>query len=152
MLADVLRERRRARPSPLPRWRELGKSAVQAVWGLPGCADAMLATQWSQLLGDAGTDHTGTIATHRGLAALLEKGDCRALREMGGKRVVAWAPADSNALQRILAGLLRQPDPSLRPERLSLLVPLPHFPGVDTPSKLFDLWWHPLLGEKYASL
>ncbi|CAK0911309.1 unnamed protein product, partial [Prorocentrum cordatum] len=75
MLADVLRERHRVRLSPLPRWKELGKSAVQAVWGLPGCADAMLATQWSQLLGDAGTDHTHTIATHRGLAALLEKGE-----------------------------------------------------------------------------
>ncbi|CAK0825379.1 unnamed protein product, partial [Prorocentrum cordatum] len=153
-LDEVLRERRRLRPSELPRWKELGASALQAVRAIPTCADATLATQWSQLLSNTTTDHSVILEQHRELATLLEKGDTRALEKMGGQQILAWAPVDTNALQRILAGLLRQPDPALRPQRLSLLVPIPHFPGVDSPAKLFDLWWHPLLGEKplYISL
>ncbi|CAK0881323.1 unnamed protein product, partial [Prorocentrum cordatum] len=115
---------------------------------------AVLATQWFQLLSDASTDQSATIAQHRTLATLLERGDTRVLCDIQGRKVVAWAPGDTDALQRILTGLLREPDPALRPQSLSLLAPIPHFPGVDSHAKLFDLWWHLLLGEMslYVSL
>ena len=84
----------------------------------------------------------------------LEKGDTRALVQTGGQQILPGAPEDANALQRIPAALLRQPDPALRPQRFSFAVPIPNFSGADSPAKLSDLWWHPLLGQKplYVSL
>ena len=117
---------------------------MQAVRGIPACNGAEMATQWPQLLDDAGTDHSVAAQQRRDLAALIEKGDSRALHAMSGRRIVAWAPTDASALMRLLADLLRQRDPALRPRCLSCLAPLPNYPGVDTPAEVFDLWWHPL--------
>ena len=113
-----------------------------------------LATQLSQLLNVSSQDHSATVDQHRQLADMLEKGDTRALGKMRGQRVLAWAPSDSNALARLMAAILRQPDPQLRPVSLAFLAPIPHFPGLSSPDELFDLWWHPLLGQKpeYAAL
>ena len=134
-LSEVLRERRRLRPSKLPRWKELGETALLAVRSIPACTQAVVATQWSQILNASFQDHSATVDQHRQLADMTEKGDARALRKMGGQRVLAWAPSDSNAIQRLMAALLRQPDPQLRPLSLTLLAPIPHFPVVSYPMK-----------------
>ena len=62
-----------------------------------------------------------------------------------------WAPADYNALTRLLASFVKRPAEKL-PQILRLLVPIPLLPGMDSVSKLFDLWSHPLLGEKWACI
>ncbi|CAK0792700.1 unnamed protein product [Prorocentrum cordatum] len=135
-LPDILKERRRLRPPKLPLME----------------GEASIATQWSQVSAPASQDHSATMTVHRKLADLLEKGDPKAINAMGNQRIVVWAPSDQSSLQRILSALLREPGPLRRPLSLTFLARLPSFPGVDCPTKLFDLWWHPLLSEKHAPL
>ena len=142
--------RRQLRPDRLPRWKELGTAAVQAIHALPhlpGPPPALL-TQWSQVLRPC-ADFQPEVAYQRRLSDLLEKGDPRFLAETQGRSWVAWAPADTGALNRLMAQLLRA---ASAPAELLLLAPLPSFPGVATVEQYCDLWHHPLLGERHASL
>jgi len=148
-LAEARRARRQLRPNKLPRWKELGADAVQAVLATPSAGNSTPITQWSQVLDPLGK-HEETVQQHRWLADLLEKGDVRFLRETRGRQIVAWAPSEHNSLQRILAGFLRQ-EATTSPSAIIFLVPLPVFPGVQTVGQIMDLWSHPLLSEKYAA-
>ena len=71
---------------------------------------------------------------------------------MAEQNMVVWAPADNVELNSILAALPRSADLKRRPRSLIFVAFLPASPGVDSTSKLFDLWWRPLLGEQHASL
>ena len=83
-LADVLRERRRLRPSRLPQWKELGTAAIQVLKGITAGRSIHIATQWSQLLPSDIPNLSDVVDKHRRLADLLEKGDEKALDSMGG--------------------------------------------------------------------
>ena len=125
-LEDVRRSRRQLRPDRLPRWKELGGDAMAAVLATPHAGASTFITQWSQVLDPRG-GHAQTVAQQRRSADLLEKGDAKFLTELQGKKVVAWAPAEAGALQRILSQFLRL-DAGAAPTALLLLVPLRSFP------------------------
>ena len=125
-------------------------SAIDAIKSLPGYQDGPFATQWSQVL-DPRSDFGTQIPDQRRLSDLLEKGDCKAWQPVAGKHVVAWAPSDPNALNRLLSYYLRLP-PAEVPASIIFIAPLPFFPGANTTSHYLDLWRHALLGEKHALL
>ena len=149
-LPEVRRARRQLKPDKLPRWKELGEDAVQAVLATPGAEGSTFVTQWSQVLAPLGP-HAAIVDKHRRVSDLLEKGDGRFLAETRGGQVVAWAPAEAGSLSRILASFLRQ-DPADGPTALLFIVPLPAYPGARTVEHFTDLWTHPLLSKKHAAL
>ena len=63
-----------------------------------------------------------------------------------------WAPTDGNAITRLLAALLRRRASGDRPSSLRLVAPFPLRAGVTTAENVMDLWWSPLLGEKWAAI
>lgn len=91
-LADVRASRRKLRPDRLPQWKELGGDAIEAIRAILDTADFEFINPWPQVLHPLG-DHRATIARHRRLSDLLEKGDARFLQGLPGRRVLAWAPA-----------------------------------------------------------
>ncbi|CAK0902774.1 unnamed protein product, partial [Prorocentrum cordatum] len=149
-LPDVRMARRQLRPDRLPQWKELGGDALAAIRALPGAEGHDFLTQWSQVLDPRGR-HAPTVERHRRLSDLLEKGDARFLQEMRGQQLLAWAPADTGALQRILSQFLRRASTEA-PTSMLLITPLPFFPGAATMTQILDLWHHPLLGEKHAAI
>ena len=129
---------------------KLGGSAMNAASTTPGASDSVFITQWSQVLDPRG-QHGDTIARQRKVADLMEKGDAKALIELKGKNIVAWAPTDSGSLNRILSHFLRSA-PANAPTSMVLIVPLPFFPGASSVEHFLDLWGHPLLGEKHVAI
>ncbi|CAK0852851.1 unnamed protein product [Prorocentrum cordatum] len=102
-LDEVLKKRRQIKTSKLPLWKELGEESLQILRRSATVDAEVCYTQWSDVLGC----RHGSLAAPRDardLAVRLEKGDEAALDFLAGRAVVVWAPEDSNALSRILAG------------------------------------------------
>ena len=123
---------------------------MAAVRATPEGQSASFLTQWSQVLDPLG-DHSDTINKQRRVADLLEKGDEKAMVELKGEVIVAWTPSDPSALNRIISQFLRRTVAD-SPASIIFIAPLPFYPGVNMVSQYLDLWWHPLLGEKHASI
>ena len=83
---------------------------------------------------------------------MAEKGDDKIWDKLKGLDVVMWAPTDGNAITRLLAALLRRRASGDRPSSLRLVAPFPLRAGVTTAENVMDLWWSPLLGEKWAAI
>ena len=137
-------------PDRLPRWKELGDAAVAALLALPGLHGATMTTQWSQLLHPR-EDHQTAVAQQRAVAEKLEQGDTRCLQGLAGQHVIAWSPRDADALGRLMSHFLRSQRDAV-PASICFLATLPTLPGASTPAHFLDLWTHPLLRDKYASL
>ena len=73
------------------------------------------------------------------------------MQGLSGRHVIAWAPKDPGAIGRLMSHYLRAPRSEL-PASICFLAALPTFPGAATPAQFFDLWPHPLAGEKYSAL
>ena len=71
-----------------------------------------------------------------------------ATRAQGG----FWLPEDAGSIARCLSTFLRRVLPDQRQASLRLVAPAPLFPGISTVAKVTDLWWRPLLGDKWATL
>ena len=121
-----------------------------AIQATPDGHSGFFLTQWSQVLDPLG-NHIDTIINQRKVADLLEKGDEKAMMELKGKVIVAWSPSDPSALNRIISQFLRR-SAADSPSCIIFIAPLPFYHGVSNVSQYLDLWWHPLLGEKHASI
>jgi hypothetical protein len=90
-LPEILRTRRQMLPDKLPRWKELGNDAFEAIRSTPGSGSCTFITQWSQVLDPLGA-HETTVAQQRAMADKFEKGDIKVLETLKGREVVAWSP------------------------------------------------------------
>ena len=149
-LPYVLKERRRLKVGKLPLFKELGEFALRLVDQSRPQPDELLLTQWSNISQQARIS-AQSVADSRGIATLAEKGDEKLWDWCCGKSVVLWAPQDTNALTRCLAAFLRR-TPGRRPFSVRMLAPIDLLPGMSTVEGVTDLWWHPLLGDKWAPL
>ena len=113
-------------------------------------ADDLLLTQWSNILGSSLPPRR--IQETREVAALAEKGDPKVWEQLRGKAVTMWAPTSGNALTRLLSALLRLAGSQDSPTSVRFVVPFQLQPGSASPETIMDLWWSPLLGEKWASV
>ncbi|CAK0836449.1 unnamed protein product [Prorocentrum cordatum] len=125
-----VRERKRARPSKLPLWRELGSRALKVVLDTAPLGTELVGTQWSNLQGAAGesadprySSREPTVAVARLLADLAEKG----------------GPAFWDAV--------KVPRDCIR-----FFVPLDLHPGCAGVESICDLWWRDLSGDKWPGM
>eukprot|EP00973_Karenia_brevis_P056687 7885977-Karenia_brevis.AAC.1 len=156
-MAEVLRERKRYRASKTPVWYELGVAAARLVFNTRASDGERYATQRSSLLGDADValsalDGSIAAASAMEIAAWMEQGDARVWAAMQGHPLVAWAPADSSALGRFVSSYLKAADDPSCPAHVRLLVPMETFPEGQSLETIRDLWWHPLMSDKYAAV
>ena len=151
-LPGVLRQRRKLKIGKLPLFKELGPQALQLFYhpSLPQDRQALMLTQWSNIFQQSEVSE-GVVTTSRNIAALAEKGDEKLWDWCEGKHVTLWAPEDSNALTRCLAALLRRP-PDHRPLSTKFIAPVQLLPGMASVNSITDVWWHPLLGDRWAPL
>ena len=154
-LPRVLAARRRDRGDPLPRWQELGAAAVEFLLNTPASEGEVVAFQLAGVLPltRARIEYPRLVApgAARSLAHTAVEGkDFFPLLGTGG--VAMWAPADQSALGRLLSGYMRRAASSPQPRPMRLLVPMDVFPGCSTAGLIKDLFWHPLLGERWAPL
>jgi len=150
-LKDVLRERRKLKCGKLPLWKELGADALEFLKSSAPSRVELPITQWSKILNPGSLSHIKLVHV-RELANLAEKGDEKIWDRLQGKDVLLWAPSDNNALARILAALLRRAGSDRRPTALRMIAPVPLLAGMNTAESITDLWWHPLLSEKWVPL
>lgn len=150
-LPSLLKERKKLKVPQLPLHKELGEAAISVLNHPPADGGQLyLLTQWSNLFRQpCFTEEIVTAA--RGIGALAEKGDSRLWEWAQGKHVVLWAPEDHNALTRCLASFLRL-GPDQRPRSCRLVTTVGLLPGMTDFARIADLWWHPLLAEKWTPL
>ena len=79
------------------------------------------------------------------------KTSAAALSELGAATVVLWAPTDRDALLRIQAGYQRFATTSDDPSQLCVVLLLPYesLPFNGNVSDILDLWWHPVLEDRW---
>jgi len=148
-LGSILAERKRHKTSRLALHKELGGRAVQLLRSTSQAGEEVVLTQWSDVLRSGLA--TAEQAQHdRAIASLMDKGDAKAWDELIGHKVVMRAPEDANAVTRLLATFLRRAQPAQRPASIRLAAPILLMPGMTTPSQIMDLWWSPLLCDKWA--
>ncbi|CAK0851331.1 unnamed protein product [Prorocentrum cordatum] len=155
LIPEIMKVRRWQRAPDLPVWRELGASALGLLCATAPTAAELVPPHWSTLklsTEAAAAAHPGTRAVDacRRAAALVAKGDDRFWPELGGRPAVLWAPTDSSALGRLLKSYMERPVANGGPPYLRRLVPLELFPGCHTVAAIQDLWWHPVLGERWV--
>ena len=160
-LNDVLRTRRRTKGWQLPRWQEPGPELLCYVadrarnagtnWGV--------ALHLSNLLGVdfASTPHILPPAESRRILDALCKGPSKgveALSKFQGGGVVTWAPQESDALQRLVAAFVKHATEAIPGSGCQLVLLVPHdpYPECDSPAQVLDLWWHPILGDRYSDV
>ena len=155
-LPAIQKARRKLKVGRLPLHKELGEAACQLLRESAPGDDELLYTQWSDVLGVVKTlqpdTATQVLRATRDINTLSEKGDASFWQHAAGRRIVVWAPSDTNALARCLAAGLRIADATQRPLSVRMVAPVPLLPGMSSISGVMDLWWHPLLGAKWASL
>jgi hypothetical protein len=74
------------------------------------------------------------------------------LRSLSGSGLVTLAPNDNDALQRLATAYLQFATTTHTETHLVLLIPHDHFPGCTSTVSIQDLWWHPLLGDKWKRI
>ncbi|CAK0847085.1 unnamed protein product, partial [Prorocentrum cordatum] len=149
-LHELMRARRKIKASKLPLWKELGKDGLELLTNTKPYADEVSYTQWSDVL--AIDLAPNLVPTSRSIAELAEKGDDWVWEQLKGMAVTMWTHSDANALTRLLASLLRRIGSSNWPVSVRLIAPIPLRAGMDTASDIMDLWWSPLLGDRWASI
>ena len=85
----------------------------------------------------------------------LAKGDelaTQALGDFAGGGLIAWAPQDNTAMQRLAAAFLKGVTRAAGDYQVQLLIPHDTFPDCDAPAAIKDLWWHPLFGDRWAAI
>ena len=132
-------------------WKELGADALEFLKSSAPSRVELPITQWSKILNPASLSDIELVQV-RELANLAEKGDEKIWDRLQGKDVLLWAPSDNIALTRILAALLRRAGSDRRPTALRMIAPVPLLAGMNTVESITDLWWHPLLSEKWVPL
>ena len=155
---DILRSRRKARGWQLPRWQEPGPDLLKyIVTRVQSCgAHWKVALHLSNL---QGVDFTTLPQVFpppelRHVLDGLCKGPSKGvelLSRFSGGGIVTWAPQESDALQRLVATFTKYTT-EVNPTsecRIVLLIPHDVYPDCDSPAHILDLWWHPLLGDKY---
>lgn len=154
-LPRIRQQRRRLRAPLVEPWRELGSTALGVVHDTPASEGELVATQLSALLelpaGLAASPRVASVALARDIATAAVRGD-NFLPKASGSGLVLWAPTEVSALGRLLSAYARHaPElPGVRP--LRLLCPMEVLPECTTADTIMDLTWHPLLGDKWASL
>ena len=63
-----------------------------------------------------------------------------------------WAPSATQDLGRLMANYLQSAATAMEDAILELLVPYDPLPGCNTCDSIQDLWWHPLMGAKWAAV
>jgi len=149
-LDTALAQRRKLKVSKLPLHKELGAGAFAFLQAVVPTGTHMR-TQWSDVL-RLGLQNDEAIAKARRLANLAEKGDEKIWPEIQGQDVVLWAPADGNALTRLLSQFLKRTAPDQRPSSLCLIVAIPLLTGMHSIENILDLWSTALLSEKWSSI
>ena len=76
----------------------------------------------------------------------------QALAKYGGSGLIIWAPHEKEPMQRLAAAYLQYATHSREECQVQLLIPHDAYPDCDMPTKARDLWWHPLLGDRFASI
>ena len=161
-LQALLRSRRRLRRHDWPRWLELDGSFVEVCE--QRCMDfsgsGLILTQLSNVQGlDLSSPFVASPERCRSLLSSLT-GDaqkCAAtMGDIASGTVIMWAPADRDALQRVLHGFMRFTSTAQAHDpagfKLILLIPHAVYPGCKTAEDLLDLRWHPILENKWESI
>ncbi len=155
LLPVVLRDRARDPRFTCPRWAELGEEALMAISLAAPAQDELVATQLSDVLGTKhrrSDDRFLLPDDARDLTSRLALDPIRALASVRSSGLLCWAPADSAALGRLLAGYMQHAAEELHPRTLRLIVLLDTLPGCTSATSIMDLWAHPLLQDKWRPI
>jgi hypothetical protein len=63
-----------------------------------------------------------------------------------------WAPHEKESMLRLAAAYLQFATRTSEECQVQLLIPHDAYPDCDAPANIRDLWWHPLLGDKFGSI
>ena len=133
-LPELLRERRRIKPSKLPLWMELGSKALAVLRSTSLDTTEVVATQWSRLLPDTESAmhaDPGVLPADeaRQLAMWAEQGDARLWIGLAGRPAVLWAPPDPSGLGRLMSAFMKTATARGSPPHLRLISPMDLYPG-----------------------
>ena len=160
-LGDVLKSRRKVKGWQLPRWQEPSLDLLQyMVEQVQAAGDAWrIALHMSNLQGISFENSPQTLPPAE--ARLVLGGLCKGpstgvqvLSRFDAGGVVTWAPQESDALHRLVAAYKEYATSASSTAGCQLVLLIPHdpYPECSSPSQILDLWWHPILGDKFSSL
>jgi hypothetical protein len=158
-LPQVLRERRKHRDKAVPRWQEPSTDFFNFVHERAKNDESQprVALHLSNLQGVdfQAFPHALTPPECRNMYDQLYGGveKCTEfLQQHNGTHLIIWGPTEGNVMQQLATAyskFIGHPESTLT---LKLLIPHDVYPGCETEALIRDLWWHPLLGDKWRSI